>query len=209
MLRLGDNPALAAGRQPPPSPLASIGRFVAQPRLRIAWLIAFGRSAWWGQFFTFAPLYMVASGHGELAAAALISLGNAMLFLNLAVGRFAVRFGVRLVIVASFLLTGICSLAAALAAPWPPLTAALLLAGAFGCSALDAVGNIPFLRSVRARERPQMTTVFRTYLDLSDLLPPMLFALLLSFFGLAAVFLTAGLWMLAIGLTARLLPRGF
>jgi hypothetical protein len=40
-------------------------------------------------------------------------------------------------------------------------------------------------------------------------LPPMLFALLLSFFDLASVFLTAGLWMLAIGLTARLLPRGF
>jgi MFS family permease len=151
----------------------------------------------------------VISGYGELAAAALISLGNAMLFLNLAVGRFAARFGVRLVIVAGFLLTGVCSIGAALATPWPLAAAALLLAGAVGCSALDAVGNIPFLRSVRAHERPQMTTVFRTYLDLSDLLPPMLFALLLSFFGLASVFLTAGLWMLAIGLAARLLPRGF
>ena len=54
-----------------------------------------------------------------------------------------------------------------------------------------------------------MTTVFRTYLDLSDLLPPALFALLLSFFGLASVFVAAGLWMLAIGVTARLLPRRF
>jgi MFS family permease len=209
VLRLGDNPAIAPGRQVAPSPLASIGRFVAQPRLRLAWLIAFGRSAWWGQFFTFAPLYMVASGHGEMAAATVISLGNAMLFLTLAVGRFAARFGVRLVISAAFALTGACSLGAALATPWPLATAALLLGGAFGCSALDAVGNIPFLRSVRAHERPQMTTVFRTYLDMSDLLPPMLFALLLSFFGLASVFLAAGLWMLAIGLAARLLPRGF
>ena len=54
-----------------------------------------------------------------------------------------------------------------------------------------------------------MTTVFRTYLDMSDLLPPALFALLLSFFGLASVFVAAGLWMLAIGVTARLLPRRF
>jgi MFS family permease len=104
VLRLGDNPAIVAARRLPSSPLASIGRFPAQPRLRLAWLIAFGRSAWWGQFFTFAPLYMVTSGHGEMAAAAVISLGNAMLFLNLAVGRFATRFGVRLVIVGSFLL---------------------------------------------------------------------------------------------------------
>jgi len=209
VLRLGDHPAIVPGRPPAQSPLASIGRFLAQPRLRLAWLIAFGRSAWWGQFFTFAPLYMVIAGYGELAAAALISLGNAMLFLNLAVGRFAARCGVRLVIVTAFLLTGACSIAAALTTGRPLATAALLLAGAFGCSALDAVGNIPFLRSVRAHERAPMTTVFRTYLDMSDLLPPMLFALLLSFFGLASVFLTAGLWMLAIGLTARLLPRGF
>jgi hypothetical protein len=52
-----------------------------------------------------------------------------------------------------------------------------------------------------------MTTVFRTYIDLSELLPSALFAVLLSFFGLASVFATTGVLMLAIGLTARLLPR--
>ena len=206
-LRLGDNPAIAAARRPPPDPFASIGRFLAQPRLRLAWLIAFGRSAWWGQFFTFAPLYMVSAGQGEMAAAGLVSLGNAMLFLNIAIGRVAARFGVRLVIVAAFAMAGVSSLAAALALDRPWLAATFLLAGAFACSALDAVGNIPFLRSVRAHERAQMTTVFRTYLDMSDLLPPALFSILLSFFGLASVFVAAGLWMLAIGVTARLLPR--
>ena len=209
VLRLGDNPAIVPGRRAPPSPLASIGRFLAQPRLRLAWLIAFGRSAWWGQFFTFAPLYMVISGYGELAAAALISLGNAMLFLNLAVGRFAARFGVRLVIVAAFLLTGVCSIGAALASPWPLAAAALLLAGTVRLQRARCGRQHPVpALGTRPRAAP-MTTVFRTYLDLSDLLPPMLFALLLSFFGLASVFLAAGLWMLAIGLTARLLPRGF
>ena len=152
---------------------------------------------------------MVSAGQGEMAAAGLVSLGNAMLFLNIAIGRFAARFGVRLVIVAAFAMAGVSSLAAALAVARPWLAAAFLLGGAFACSALDAVGNIPFLRSVRAHERAQMTTVFRTYLDMSDLLPPALFALLLSFFGLASVFVAAGLWMLAIGVTARLLPRRF
>jgi MFS family permease len=149
------------------------------------------------------------AGYGEIAAAVVISLGNAMLFLNLAIGRFAARFGVRLVIVAAFVMTGAGSLTAAPAVDRPLAAVTSLLAGAFGCSALDAAGNIPFLRSVRAHERAPMTMVFRTYLDMSDLLPPALFALLLSFFGLASVFSAAGLWMIAIGLTARLLPRGF
>jgi MFS family permease len=209
-IRLSDNPAIArARRPPPPNPLRNIRRFIAQPRLRLGWLIAFGRSSWWSQFFTFAPLYMVISGHSELASALLISLGNATLFLNVLVGRLAERVGVRRVIVGAFLLTGATMLLAALIAPtgWSYVVAGLLLVASLWVSALDAVGNIPFLRAVRARERPQMTTVFRTYIDLSDLLPSAVYALLLTFFGLESVFATAGLSMLAIGLTARLLPR--
>jgi MFS family permease len=75
-LRLSEHPAVVAGRRPPPNPLRNIGRFLAQPRLRLGWLIAFGRSSWWSQFFTYAPLYMVISGRSELASAILISLGT-------------------------------------------------------------------------------------------------------------------------------------
>jgi Major Facilitator Superfamily len=208
-LRLSDHPAIAPARQPPPNPLRNIGRFVAQPRLRLGWLIAFGRSSWWSQFFTFAPLYMVISGQSALAGAVLVSLGNATLFLTMLIGRLAERVGVRRVIVTAFVLSGVTTLLAALLVPTraPLLVAALLLLGALWASALDAVGNIPFLRAARARERPQMTGVFRTYIDLSDLLPSAVFAVLLSFFGLESVFATTGLWMLAIGLVARRLPR--
>jgi predicted MFS family arabinose efflux permease len=129
--------------------------------------------------------------------------------LNVLVGRLALQVGVRRVIVSACLLTGATMLTAALlvrtGASLP--VACLLLVGALWVSALDAVGNIPFLRAVRARERPPMTAVFRTYTDLSDLLPSAVFAVLLSFFGLESVFATTGLSMLAIGLIARRLPR--
>jgi hypothetical protein len=85
--------------------------------------------------------------------------------------------------------------------------AGLLLASALNVMVLDGLGNIPFLRAVRAWERPQMTTVFRTYIDLSDLLPAALFSVLLSFFDIHAVFAAAGLWMLAGAAVARYLPR--
>jgi predicted MFS family arabinose efflux permease len=209
VIRLSDHPGIAAARQPPPNPLRSIGRFIAQPRLRLGWLIAFGRSSWWAQFFTFAPLYMVISGHSDLAGALLVSLGNAALVLTVPIGRLAERVGVRRVIVSAYLFSSVTMLLAALLVPSGAslLVAGLLLIGSVWASALDAVGNIPFLRAVRARERPPMTAVFRTYIDLSDLLPSALFAVLLSFFGLESVFASAGLWMLAIGLVARRLPR--
>jgi predicted MFS family arabinose efflux permease len=210
-IRLSDNPAIAAARPgtAPPNPLRNIGRFVAQPRLRLGWLIAFGRSAWWAQFFTFTPLYLVIAGHSDLVSAVVISLGNAMLFLTVLIGRFAEQAGVRQVIVGAYLLSAASMLAAAALAVigWSVAVAGLLLLAAVWASGLDAVGNVPFLRAVRARERAEMTTVFRTYIDLSELLPSALFALLLSFFGLESVFATTGLAMLAIGLFARHLPR--
>jgi predicted MFS family arabinose efflux permease len=116
-IRLSDNPAIAPARRPPPNPLRSIGRFIAQPRLRLGWLIAFGRSSWWAQFFTFAPLYMVISGHSELMSALLISLGNATLLLTVLIGRLAERVGVRRVIVAAYLLAGPYQATAAHARP--------------------------------------------------------------------------------------------
>jgi predicted MFS family arabinose efflux permease len=210
-IRLSDNPAIAAARPapPPPSPMRSIARFMAQPRLRLGWLIAFGRSSWWAQFFTFTPLYLVISGQSDLMGAVVVSLGNAMLFLTVLIGRFAERVGVRQVIIGAYFLSGASMIGAAALAlvGWPLAVAGLLLLAGVWVSGLDAVGNIPFLRAVRARERAEMATVFRTYIDLSELLPSAVFALLLSFFGLESVFAATGIVMLGIGLVARYLPR--
>src|SRR5690606_17532181 len=60
--RLSDNPMIAAGKSRASNPLANIGRFIAQPRLRLAWLIAFGRSCYWTTFFVYGPLLMVVTG---------------------------------------------------------------------------------------------------------------------------------------------------
>ena len=74
--------------------------------------------------------------------------------------------------------------------------------------ALDALGSTPFIRSVRAYERPQMTAVYRTYLDLSELLPPLVYSIVLAFGGLGAVFATLGFFTAICGLiTWRYLPK--
>jgi MFS family permease len=208
LLRLQDNPAVAAATKPPPNPLASIGRFLVQPRLRLAWAISFGRSAWWSMFFVYAPLYMVHSGESSLAGALLVSAANFMLVLTPLWGRFAVAQGLRLAIVVAFLTVGAATLAAGTLATYAYVAGICLLLAAVACVGLDAVGNIPFFRAVHPYERPPMTTVFRTYVDAAELVPSAVFAVLLSFFDLPVVFLTAGLSTLAFGLLALYLPRG-
>ena len=209
LLRLSDRPGIVAPTERPRrGPARSIGRFFAQPRLRLAWGIVFMRSSWWVFFFIYAPVYAVQQGLGEVAGAMLVSAGNALLFVAPIAGSFARRFGVRGVLLAGFLVCGIFTLAAGLFFDARVAVIALLLLASTGTVCLDAVGNVPFLAAVRAREREEMTTVFRTYLDAAELIPPALFAMVLSFADLRAVFLIqGGAMLLAIALLQYLPAR--
>lgn len=207
ILRLQDNPAVAAATKPPPNAIASVGRFLAQPRLRLAWAISFGRATWWSMFFIYAPVFMVRSGESAIAGALLVSTANFQLVLSPLWGRWAAIRGLRLAIVFAFIAVGITTVAAGAFAAQPYIAAVFLLLAAAACVGLDAIGNIPFLRAVHSYERPQMTTVFRTYVDIAELLPTAIFAVLLSFFDLPAVFLATGGAMLIFGPLALYLPR--
>ncbi|MFZ9037750.1 MAG: MFS transporter [Gammaproteobacteria bacterium] len=197
ILRLSEQPAIAAptGRSRR-GPLRVIGRFIAQPRLRLSWTIVFTRSWWWVFFFIYTPVYAVQQGLGELAGALVISAGNALLFLAPWFAGFARRHGVRAVLRCGYLLCGVFTLVAAALFQTPALALAALVAATIGTVMLDAVGNVAFLAAVRPREREEMTTVFRTYLDAAELLPPALFALVLSFFDLQVIYFLQGLVML-------------
>ena len=52
-----------------------------------------------------------------------------------------------------------------------------------------------------------MTAVFITYRDVAQLVPPAVFAVLLTVFKLQAVFIAGGLMMLALAGLARYIPR--
>lgn len=207
--RMGDNPVIRPGRTRPANPLVNIGRFVSQPRLRLAWIIAFGRSCFWTTFFVYGPILMVATGQGTIAGGLLVSAGNALLFTAIAWGSAGRRFGARNVMAGCFFGMTVALFVAGYSGElYPLVTAAMLLVCAFFCIAHDSLGSTAFMRAVRAYERPQMTAVYRTYLDLSELLPPLAYSLVLAFFGLGGVFATLGVFTAVCGYyTWRYLPR--
>jgi predicted MFS family arabinose efflux permease len=207
--RLSDNTAISPGVVRPANPLTNIRRFVAQPRLRLAWLIAFGRSCYWTTFFVYGPLLMVVTGQGELAGGILVSMGNALLFTAIWWGGVGRRIGVRNTTALAFAALSVALfLAAAAGTDFPLIAGAMLLVAAFFAVALDAVGSTPFIRAVHAYERPQMSAVYRTFLDLSELLPPLLYAAGLAFFGLGVTFGMLGVFMVICAAVAfRYLPK--
>lgn len=208
-LRLSDHAIIRPGPGRPHNPLKNVARFLAQPRLRLAWLIAFGRSAYWTTFFIYAPILMVQGGLGKQMGGWLVSLSQAMLVSAYFSGSLARRFGVRRIIALSFLVSCLAAVFAGMAGKeLPYLAAAMLLLGSLAASALDGVGGIPFLRAVRGHERPQMTAVYRSYIDFSELIPSFLFAIALAFFEIGSVFIIlAGLQAIAGLVSWRYLPR--
>lgn len=208
-LRLTDHPVIRAARSTPQNPLANVGRFVSQPRLRLAWLIAFGRSCFWATFFVYGSLLMIEGNLGKEASGILISLSQLTLFVAYFAGRVSERIGVRKVIAGAYAVAAITMIGAGYAGTAQPILAAiLLLVGATANSVLDGVGGIPYLRSVRVHERPQMTGVYRSYIDLSDLIPSLIYSFVLLAYPLGSVFYILGAWLGIVGLVSwRYLPR--
>ncbi len=191
----------------PASPMRSVRRYLAQPRLRLAWVLALARSAWWATFFIYVPIYAVTMGLGEMAGGALVSAGVAMVFTVMFWGRIGRKYGFRRLLMAGFATSGIASIAAFLLADSPWVGGLVLVITALCTASIDGAGNVPFFRAVRPFEREQMTGVFSTYRDMSQLLPPALFAVLLLFLPVHAVFGVAGLWMLCVAWLCRYIPR--
>ena len=209
VLRLSDSATMPSGTLQPFNPLANVMRFVRQPRLRLAWMVAFGRSCFWTTFFIYGPLLMVESGVGKQVGGLMISASQVLLLFAYVFGRLAHRYGVRAIISLCFLLMALSSVAAGIAGKELPYVAMFfLLFGAFAASGLDGVGGIPFLRAVRTRERQRMAAVYRTYIDFSDLIPAMIFAVALSYFEIGIVFVILGTSLVIMGALAfRYLPK--
>jgi MFS family permease len=207
-LRISDSPAIGSGRYRASSPRQFIPRFFAQPRLLLAWLISFCRYAWWAMFMIYVPIYAVQSGLGELAGGLIVSLGAGFTFLMPLWGWYARAVGVRRVLVTGYMVAGVLTLVVAVVSGEPWLAAGVLVVAALFMVTIDAVGNMPFMLAVRPRERAEMTTVYATYRDMGEILPPGLFSLLLLVFNLPIVFVVTGLATVAMGhVCKRMHPR--
>jgi MFS family permease len=192
-----------------PNPLRFVPRFWRQPRLRLAWALALGRSAWWSMFFIYAPIFCIEGGLGHEMAGVILSVASIpMLFIPLW-SRFSRRFGLRQFLATAYLATGIVTMSVAVAADNPWFGVALLLIGALCASLIDTVGNALFLRAVHPHERPEMASVFTTYREIAHLGPPGVFSALLTIFALPSVFLASGLSLVAVTWLTRYIPKRY
>lgn len=190
------------------NPIIILRRFFAQPRLRLAWALAVSRSSFWNMFYVYTPIFAVTAGMSAETGGAISSIGTVGVIAAPAWGWLGRRIGLRALLLGGYVGTGVLMIAVAFSFTAPALGAVLLVGAAIAASAIDGAGNILFLKAVHPHERPAMTTAFMSFRDASQLFPPAVCSLLLTFFALPSVFIAAGCsTLLGAWLTRHIHPR--
>ncbi len=207
-LRLGRSEVITEPRGKAPSPIANVPRFFRRRSMRIAYGISFIRATFWVSLFVYGPIYVVEAGLDPAVAALMLSGVAGLLLFSPFIRRVADRVGSRQVIVAGFGTIATAMLALALIGD--PRPAGLIAWGIAACggAVIDVVGNIPFMRMVKPRERVAMATVFSTWREMSALLSPLLATIVLTV-GLAFEWFYVAIAVLCLitALSATRLPR--
>ncbi len=206
VLRLGPNPVLVKSRSRAPSPMRNIPRFFRQRYLRIAYAVTVVRGMFWVSFFVYAPIYVIEAGLSRFWIGIMISSVSALLVFSPVVERMAARYSARRVIILGFVIIGLGLTGLAAIGDARLLGLPVWMAAAIGATMLDVLGNIPFMRMVKPRERLPMTTVFSTWRELSSLVAPGLAALVMLVAPFWAYYLVVAALCFATAVWATFLP---
>ena len=206
-LRLGRSEVIRKAKRPSTNILKVIPRYFEQPALRIAYLITLSRAIFWMTVFIYGPIYVVEAELPTWVAGAFLSVVSSLLIVSPLIRRVASRFGTRPVIIFALWSTGLSMVLLYLLGEPQPLGLAFWVLASFGGAIIDVLGNIPFMRMVKPRERTEMTMIFSTWREGSQLLTPLLVSLVLLVAPFETFYLLLALILISAGSFASFLPR--
>ncbi len=206
-LRLGHSQVIQKAKRPSVNIFRIIPRFLGQSALRIAYWIMLSRAIFWMTVFIYAPIYVVESSLPNWVAGVFLSLVSSLLIVSPLIRRLAGRYGTRLLIVNALWLTGVAMAMLFFLGEPKPIGLVFWLIAALGGAIVDVLGNIPFMRMVKPRERTEMTMIFSTWREGSQLLTPLLVSLVLLVAPFEAFYLLLAFIVISAAIVATFLPR--
>ena len=206
-LRLGHGKGIQKARSRPANVFKIIPRYFKQRPLRIAYWITMSRSMFWVTLFIYGPIYVIEARLPTWVAGGLLSLASGLLLISPLIRRFAGRVGTRLTIIYALVLIGSSMLMLYFIGEAKLIGLVFWVSAALGGVTLDVLGNIPFMRMVKPRERIEMTMIFSTWREGSQLLTPLLASLVLLFAPFEIFYVLLALFLFGAAIKASYLPR--
>ena len=206
-LRLGHGQGIQKARSHSVNVIKIIPRYFKQRPLRIAYWITMSRSIFWVTLFIYGPIYVIEARLPIWVAGGLLSLASALLLISPLIRRFAGRVGTRLTIIYALVLVGSSMSILYFIGEPKPIGLVFWVSAALGGVTLDVLGNIPFMRMVKPRERTEMTMIFSTWREGSQLLTPLLVSIVLLFAPFEIFYALLALLLFGAAIKASFLPR--
>ena len=206
-LRLGHGKGIQKARSRPANVFKIIPRYFNQRPLRIAYWITMSRSMFWVTLFIYGPIYVIEARLPTWVAGGLLSLASGLLLISPLIRRFAGRVGTRLTIIYALVLIGSSMLMLYFIGEPKLIGLVFWVSAALGGVTLDVLGNIPFMRMVKPRERIEMTMIFSTWREGSQLLTPLMASLVLLFAPFEIFYVLLALFLFGAAIKASYLPR--
>ena len=206
-LRLGDNAVIRPAKQTPSNVFKIIPRFFSQSALRIAYWVTLSRAIFWMTLFIYGPIYVVEAGLPTWVAGGLLSIVSALLLASPMIRRLASRHGTRPILIMALTLASAAIFALYLIGE--PTAAGLWcwILASLGGITVDVLGNIPFMRLVKPHERTEMTMIFSTWREGSQLLTPLVITLVLLIAPFEVFYLILSAMLATAAFAATYLPR--
>ncbi len=206
-LRLGHGQGIQKAKSHSVNVLKIIPRYFKQRSLRIAYWITMSRSIFWVTLFIYGPIYVIEAKLPAWVAGGLLSLVSALLLISPLIRRFAERVGTRPTIIIALVLVGSSMSILYVIGEPKPIGLIFWVSAALGGVTLDVLGNIPFMRMVKPRERTEMTMIFSTWREGSQLLTPLLVSIVLLFAPFEIFYVLLALLLFGAAIKASFLPR--
>jgi len=206
-LRLGHGQGIQKARSHSVNVFKILPRYFRQRPLRIAYWITMSRSIFWVTLFIYGPIYVIEAKLPVWVAGGLLSLASALLLISPLIRRFAGRVGTRLTIIIALVLAGSSMLMLYAIGEPKPIGLVFWVSAALGGVTLDVLGNIPFMRMVKPRERTAMTMIFSTWREGSQLLTPLLVSMVLLVAPFEFFYVLLALFLFGAAIKASFLPR--
>jgi len=206
-LRLGHGQGIQKARSHSVNVFKVIPRYFEQRPLRIAYWITISRSIFWVTLFIYGPIYVIEAKLPAWIAGGLLSLASALLLISPVIRSFAGRVGTRLTIIIALVLVGSSMSMLYVIGEPKPIGLVFWVSAALGGVTLDVLGNIPFMRMVKPRERTEMTMIFSTWREGSQLLTPLLVSMVLLFAPFEIFYVLLALFLFGAAIKASFLPR--
>jgi len=206
-LRLGPQQGIQKARSHSVNVIKIIPRYFKQRPLRIAYWITMSRSIFWVTLFIYGPIYVIEAKLPVWVAGGLLSLVSSLLLISPLIRRFAEWVGTRLAIIIALVLAGSSMSMLYVIGEPKPIGLIFWVSAALGGVTLDVLGNIPFMRMVKPRERTEMTMIFSTWREGSQLLTPLLVSIVLLFAPFEIFYVLLALLLFGAAIQASFLPR--